>query len=153
MLAYAAYFSAYLLDNINKKNKEDIERIILFGSVARGEATAKSDVDIFIELKVRNNHLEQEIKKLVDKFYQSREALLFKTKGIDNQINLKLGKLKEWQDLYPSIASTGIVFYRPYEAKELPMGVKHQVLIFWENIPKNRGAFLNKLYGFKIKEK
>ena len=63
MLSYAAYFSAYLLDNINKKNKEAIERIILFGSVARGEATAKSDVDIFIELKVRNNHLEQEIKK------------------------------------------------------------------------------------------
>ena len=153
MLAYAAYFSAYLLDNINKKTKKAIERIILFGSVAREEATAKSDVDIFIELKAKNKPIEREIKNTLELFYQSREALLFKAKGIDNKINLKLGKLREWQDLYSSIASTGIILDGPYEAKELPMGVKHQVLIFWENIPKNRGAFLNKLYGFKSKEK
>src|SRR3989339_65320 len=31
-------------------------------------------------------------------------------------------------------------------------GKKH-ILISWDNIKKNRGAFLNKLYGFKTKDK
>ncbi len=32
-------------------NKYDIERIGLFGSYAREEATAKSDIDIFVKMK------------------------------------------------------------------------------------------------------
>ncbi|MEK6883548.1 MAG: hypothetical protein AABY22_28225, partial [Nanoarchaeota archaeon] len=60
---------------------------------------------------------------------------------------------KEWEDLYRSIASTGIILYGKYEAKELPSEVKHYIIIFWSKIEKNRGSFLNKLYGFKIKNK
>lgn len=55
--------------------------------------------------------------------------------------------------MYKSIASTGIILYGPYEAIELPTEVKHNVIIFWDKIGKNRGSFLNKIYGFKIKNK
>jgi len=57
------------------------------------------------------------------------------------------------KDLYKDVASTGIVLYGPYEAKELPSGVKHFIIIFWNKIGINRGAFLNKIYGFKINNK
>ena len=49
--------------------------------------------------------------------------------------------------------STGIIFYSRYETKELPSETKHYIIFFWNKIWKNRGAFLNKVYGFKIKNK
>ncbi len=148
---YASYFSAFLIQNT--KNREQIQRIILYGSVAKGEETRESDVDIFIELKRKNNMVEKEIREVEKKFYDSREAVLFKLKGIENKINIKIGALAQWRELYGSIASTGIVLYGPYEAKELPSGVQHNTIIYWDKIEKNRGAFLNILYGFRAKNK
>lgn len=149
---YAMCFVAYLFSNLGKE-KENIERVILFGSVAREEAEKESDIDIFIEVKKKTKKIENEIKKTEEKFYGSREASLFKLKNIDNKFNIKIGKLSEWTELERSIASTGIVLYSNYEIKKLPFGVKHFIIVFWNKIGKNRGAFLNKLYGFKIKNK
>lgn len=153
IISYAQYFAAYFADNLSKKTLEEIQRIVLFGSLARQEAAKSSDVDIFIEIKKKTKKIEQEINSITNAFYQSREALLFKARGIDNKISLKMGNLKEWEDLYGSIASTGIVLYGPYEAKELPSGVQQQIIIYWDKIGKNRGAFLNKIYGFHIGKK
>jgi len=148
---YASYLVAYLLNNL--KSFDNIERVVLYGSVAKNEATKDSDVDLFIEVKEKTKKFEKELKEVTDNFYESREASIFKAKGISNIISIKIGKLKEWKDLYKSIASTGIILYGPYEAKELPSGVEHFIIIFWDNIEKNRGSFLNKIYGFKIKGK
>ncbi len=149
--SYAFYFVAYLLNNL--KSIGDIERIVLYGSVAKDEATKESDIDIFIEVEKKTKKFDKEIKGIIEEFYQSREAVLFKAKSIENKFNVKIGDLKDWKDLYQSIVSTGIVMYGPYEAKELPSGVKHFIIVFWERINKNRGAFLNKIYGFKFKKK
>src|SRR3989344_1304992 len=149
--SYASYFVSYLLSNL--ENTENIERIVLYGSAARDEAVKDSDVDIFIEVKKKIIKLKKDAKEAEKRFYQSREAALFKSKGIDNKFSVKIGRLQEWGDLYKSIASTGIVLYGPYEARELPSGVKHFIIIFWNKIGKNRGSFLNKLYGFKIRNK
>ncbi len=83
--SYASYFSSYLLDNIRDVGL--IERIILFGSVARDEADKDSDVDIFIELRKETSKTKKEIEKIIADFYKSREAFLFKTKGVENRIN------------------------------------------------------------------
>ena len=149
--AYTSYFVAYMISNL--KNIENIERIVLFGSVARGDFTKESDIDIFIEVKKKTKKFEHEVKEIERKFYQSRENAIFKSKGIENKFSIKIGNLKEWKTIYHDIASTGIVFYGSYEAKELPSGLKHFIIIFWQKIGKNRGSFLNKLYGFKIKDK
>lgn len=148
---YAAYFAAFVLNNL--KDAKNIEKIVLYGSVAKGEETKESDIDIFIEVKKKNTQFEKEIKEIEHAFYDSREASLFKVKGIENIFSIKTGILKEWKELYPSIASTGIILYGPYEAKELPSGVKHMIIIFWDAVEKNRGSFLNKLYGFTVNGK
>ena len=144
---YASYFVSYLLNNL--KDIENVKRIILFGSVARDEQTKDSDIDIFIEIKKKTKKLENEIKKIVENFYQSREASLFKLKGVNNEFSIKIGELSDWKDLHNSIASTGIVLYGHYEIGKLPPSVRHYIIIFWDEIKKNRGAFLNKVYGFK----
>ena len=142
--SYASYFVSYLLTNIKEKSR--IKRIILFGSVAKDEAEKNSDVDIFIELNNKNKKIEKEINKILENFYKSREALLFKSKGIDNKINIISGKLSNWKDLKDSIESTGIILYGQFSSSEI--GGKKQVIIFWDKIGINRGAFLNKVYGF-----
>ena len=142
--AYASYFASYLINNFKKI--ENISRVILFGSAAKGEASKSSDIDFFIEVKRNSKGFEKEIINLVNDFYKSREALIFKTKGIDNKINVIAGRLEDWADLRKSIESTGVVLYGNYIASDVK-GKKH-VIFFWDKIGKNRGAFLNKLYGF-----
>ena len=148
---YASYFVSYLLNNA--KGVDNIERIILYGSVARDEGTGESDIDLFIDVKKKTKKFENEIKDVLEKFYESREASLFKLKGISNDFDIKIGDLKEWKDLHKSIASTGVVLYGPYELRGKISDAKQFVIIFWDEIGKNRGAFLNKLYGFKAGDK
>jgi len=147
--AYASYFASFLINNLD--DFSNLKSIILFGSVVRGEADKDSDVDIFIDVKKLNKNKEKEIKKILEGFYKSREALLFKTFGIDNKINLIIGRLDEWKDLKESIDSNGIILYGNYISGKAS-GEKH-ALIYWGEIGKNRGAFLNKIYGFSVKGK
>ncbi|MEA2054802.1 MAG: nucleotidyltransferase domain-containing protein [Candidatus Thermoplasmatota archaeon] len=143
--AYASTFASFLLRKLEDKIS-DIDAIILYGSVAKGEATKESDVDIFIDTK---KDFREEIREITEKFYGSREAMLFKAKGTESEINTKVGELKEWTELHRSIASTGITLWGKYRAKEMPIGSRHKIIFYWDKIEKNRGAFLNKLYGYK----
>ena len=147
---YASYFVSYLLNEL--KDFSNIKNIILFGSVSSGKATKDSDVDIFIDIEKENKKFKNMINKIVEGFYKSREALIFKNKGIDNKINVIVGKLDEWKDLRASIESTGLVLYGHYIPAGKIEGRKY-LIISWDNIGKNRGAYLNKMYGFKVKDK
>src|SRR3989344_5162487 len=147
--AYISYFVSYLLNNL--KRTENIREVVLFGSAARDEATKESDIDLFINLKKEDKKLNKEIDKVLEEFYKSREALLFKTKKIENKINIIVGKINEWPELKSSIESEGIVLYGQYISSNVK-GKKYAI-IFWSEIEKNRGAFLNKIYGFRVKSK
>ena len=147
--AYASTFASFLMRKLGD-NIKDIDRIILYGSVAKGNAMKNSDVDIFIDTK---KDLKKEVSDIIDEFYKSREALLFKTKRIENEINVKTGELKNWRELHRSIISTGVTLWGRYEALEKPIGSQHKIIFYWDKIDKNRGAFLNKIYGFKSGEK
>lgn len=142
--AYASSFASFLIEEVGDR----IDRIILYGSVAKGEATKESDVDIFIDTE---KDIEDDIRKVLKGFYNSREATLFRAKGIDNEITIKVGRLKDWKELHRSITSTGITLWGPFEAKERPIGTRHRIIFYWEKIGESRGAFLNKLYGFRSK--
>jgi len=142
--AYASSFVSYLLRKLEDKIN-DIDEIILYGSVAKDNAMKTSDVDIFIDTK---RDFKKEISNIVDEFYKSRAALLFKTKGIENDISIKTGELITWEELHRSIASTGITLWGRYQTIEKPIGSQHKIIFYWDKIEKNRGAFLNKLYGF-----
>ena len=146
---YASTFASFLMRKLGDKIK-DIDRVILYGSVAKGNAMKTSDVDIFIDTK---KDLKKEVSDIIDEFYKSREALLFKARGIENEINVKTGELKNWKDLHRSITSTGITLWGRYEEREKPIGSKHKIIFYWDKIDRNRGAFLNKIYGFKSGEK
>lgn len=147
ILSYVYSFVNFVIRDVDIKQ---IDKIILFGSAATGNLTKESDIDIFIDTKGNVNTL---IKNAIEKFYKSNEFMLFKLKGIENEFSVKAGELKGWKELHRSISSSGIALYSKYEPKELPVGTKHEIIFYWDRIGKNRGAFLNKTYGYTIKGK
>ena len=88
IISYAMDFTSFLVQNL--KEKEKINSIILFGSVARGEATNKSDVDIFIDI-INNDEkrIESNILKIKDKFFNSiKFKNYWKLFNVKNEINI-----------------------------------------------------------------
>lgn len=147
--AYPSYFVSYLLNEL--KDYSNINKIILFGSFAREDANKNSDVDLFIDFKKKSKKFQKEIETITESFYKSREALMFKNRGIDNKINIIAGRLEEWKELKESIESQGVVLFGGYISSNIK-GRKF-IIFMWDNVKINRGAFLNKLYGFKSNSK
>lgn len=145
LIAYSMDFASFLVQNI--KNLDKIKSIILFGSVARGEETEDSDVDIFID-SLEEKVVEKEVKNLKDKFYDSVKfkkywALL----GAKNEINIIVGKLEDWK-LKDSMLGSAIILYQGYSSK-IGDG-KNKAILSWSNIkPDSKRVMLNKrLIGY-----
>lgn len=150
ILAYASTFVTFIIRNMPAEMKH-IKAIIVYGSVAKGEASAESDVDLFVDTS--HEKIAQKIEQIAAEFLESREAALYKTEGIGNEVNVKVGELQKWKDLHHSIMNSGIVLWQKYKMENTPEDAKHNYLFFWNKIGKNRGAFLNILYGYTIGKK
>ena len=148
--AYAVSFASFLLRNLKDISK--INRIILYGSVAKSISTRESDIDIFIDVERNTKGLEKNIRNILEGFYMSKEAIIFKLIGIENDIKLKIGRLDDWEELKRSIISDGFVLWGRFESG-MPKKTEHKVIFYWSRIAKNRGAFLNKIYGYKTRGK
>ena len=147
LIAYALDFASYLISKA-----EGIDRIILFGSIARGDFDEESDIDLFIDTKEIK---EKKINKLIEGYYKTKKFKEWQLKGISNKISCINGILNadEWKDLKRSIISTGIILYGKY--KEEAEKINQYVLVSFENIKpdKKRVAVFRKLFGFKTGNK
>ncbi len=150
LISYALDITSFLIKNTELEN---IRAIILFGSTARGEATTKSDIDIFVELRQPNKTFQEKINKTKEKFfttikYKQYWALL----GITNDINILPGTFDEWKELKNSIIRNGITLYGKYDAK--PEG-KNITIAYWDEIKPNskRVQFNKKMFGQKQNKK
>lgn len=115
LISYAIDFASFLIQELDR-NMEKVKAIILFGSVARGEANAQSDVDIFVD--TIDNSIEERVKKIVKEFYQSRKCTEYwKLLGVHSEIKCMVGNLPKWKSLERSIISSGITLYDKYQGK------------------------------------
>ena len=140
-ISFAYDFVSYLLGNIDKKI---IKRIFLFGSLVRGEATKSSDVDIFIETK---EDIQNKVNNIIDRFYNSAKYIKYwKPLGINNQINVIVGKLEDFKDLRRSIIGNGLVMYSSFMEE---IGGKNYALFIVEfkGQFKDKVRLWRKLYG------
>ena len=140
--ALASACATYLLDQAG----EHIKEIYLFGSVARGEATQDSDIDLFID-SVKN---KQTIQKATQAFESTTAAKTYRAIGIKNTIRALLGDLSsnEFSDLRLNIAADGIILYGKTISGEKNRRVPH--LLIWFETPKQQKkkvAFLRQIYG------
>lgn len=149
---YATLAAAHLISSLSKGELKHVRNVLLFGSAAHFAASEESDVDVFFDVSASKTFqlaLRAKLNKAGEQFYLTPAALGFKSKGIDNEVSIKVGKLEEWE-LAKSIASNGIVLYSKYSAK--PPDTKAYTILSWES-PKNKGALLNKIYGYRANNK
>lgn len=147
LIGYASSFVSFILPKF-----EGIKEIILFGSVVRGEADERSDIDLFFDIinEKDEEKIKKQVKKELVKFSKSKVAETWFLKGIKNPINVNVGVLEKWK-LKRSIISEGIVLYGRY--KEVPGKLKSYVFFYIEpikNIAK-RNRVIRELFGRKEK--
>ncbi len=112
LIAYSQDFSSFLMEKLGEKS-DNVVQIILFGSVARGEAEKDSDVDLFIE--TIDSTLEERINEIKEKFYSSVKVKKYwELLEVKNEFHLTIGKIKEWDDLKRSLIANGITLYGKY---------------------------------------
>lgn len=154
ILGYSFFAAGYLLSGLSERELKKLKSVLLFGSVAQGNATKESDIDLFFDVEMPRKSqlaLRSKLNKEAENFYISSKGLEFKMMGIDSDISIKVGKLEEWADLAQSISSHGIVLYQRYTAE--PPGLRAYAIFSWESPGKAKGALLNRLYGYRTRKK
>ncbi len=145
LIAYAQAFASFVMPKI------EAEEIVLFGSTARGEATAESDIDIFFNVKTKEKEIKKILQEQLIKFQKSYTNEQFRLKGIKNKVIFEVGNLSKWK-LKRSIISEGIVLYGKY--KENPQDLKGFILFTLKPIKDvtKRNRIIRRLFGRKEKK-
>ncbi|MBI4895917.1 MAG: nucleotidyltransferase domain-containing protein [Candidatus Aenigmarchaeota archaeon] len=146
LIAYASDFVSFILRR--KDLAKEIENIILFGSIARGDFDDESDVDIFVE---SNKDLENKIQEVLKLYNSSKQKEFWELKGVRNPISVKTGIVKDWKLINRSIISDGILLYGKYKA--LPKDLEHYALfkIHLDGERSKKVSIWRKLYGYRQK--
>ena len=143
LISYAMNFAAFLI-----RKKPKIERIILFGSAARGDFDGESDIDLFIDAPLNRKDIEP----ILELYEISEENKKYRIEGLKNEIRVKAGKLDEWKSVERSIISDGILLYGKF--KEMPKGINGYILfkmLIGKMERKNKMKVWRRLYGYKQK--
>lgn len=151
LIALAMDFASYV---IQKGFSDEIKNIILFGSVARGDAGDNSDIDLFVDVHKQNKNTIIKLNKCLSGFEESTKFLdYWSLIGVQNEIKLTIGELDKWKDLKPNIIANGILIYGKYKP-EIRDG-KHMTYFIWENIKPNskRVLFNKQMFGYTHKSK
>lgn len=146
-----AYAHTYIGFALEKLEGMPIEEIVLFGSAARGEATKKSDIDLFFHVGRDEKKVREKLKDILAKFTKSSLFEQWRLKGIEHSFHIEVGDLSSLSALQRSIISDGIVLYGPYRL--LPEKTKAWMYVSLrpvQNIAK-RNRVIRFLFGRKEK--
>ncbi len=134
---------------------DNIDAIILFGSVAQGTFDSESDIDMFIQIKDLSykKAVEKEVSKILTIFEINCEKT-WALKQIDFAIKPLIGRLDEdrWKQLAEEISSTSCILYGKYNFK--PDGLTNYALLSFSLSTlkqKDKMKVIRTLYGYTIK--
>lgn len=110
LMAKAYAFLSYLFRDA--RIKERIQRVYLFGSVARNDFDEGSDIDLFVDVEKKNEEAVQNIVGRALNRFLELEGERWNLKGLTPEVKVKVGFLEEWE-LQPSVEREGLVLYAP----------------------------------------
>lgn len=98
-----------LIQGLRDIFQEEISMIILYGSVARGEATQESDIDIAIIVKHDMDGTRR------DRFIQWSADMDMRYDRVISIVDIQEDKMKKWGDVLPfykNVLKEGIVLWK-----------------------------------------
>jgi len=152
MTEIIAYVYDFLSMVFETELESKIKEIILFGSVARKSFDKKSDIDLFFNVRDKNNSKEVEEKlKSVLKSFEVKAEKTWALKKIKLPINFIVGSLEDeaWKGLRDEIISSGLLIYGQY--KEAPKNLNHNYVFYYSlnNLKrKDKMRFIRKMFGY-----
>lgn len=108
LLALCSAYTSYLFRE--PEAVENITRIFLFGSVARGDFDRQSDIDLFIDVPQKEAARVQKLAKSALKKFSAAEMKRWELRGIENKLSIKVGTLEEWE-LREAVEREGLLLY------------------------------------------
>lgn len=131
-----------------------VQRVILFGSVARGESGPDSDIDLLVETD-QSEEVAPAVSRIVHMFETSvKVSKYWELLGAVLPLSVKVGARDEWVALHPALIKDGRVLYGPVTDLELKPGAAF-VLIYWADV-KDSGCRTNlfrSLHGYTSRER
>jgi hypothetical protein len=146
ILSYAMDFASFLVGELKEREFEKLRGVILFGSAARGDSGAGSDIDIFVDLDGESESMERRVSFIADAFLRSASFRQWKLVGVENRISCITGRLDKWRDIRPAIISDGVVLFGRYKGSA---GGKSHAIFYWGKVkPETKRVVLSRrLYG------
>jgi predicted nucleotidyltransferase len=149
VLSYIYDFLSIVFDKTR-----DIENVILFGSVARGNFTKKSDIDLFFDTLGSERKIERLISDSLYEF-EAQANIKWKPRGLTFPIRVIVGNLndKRWASLRRDLISEGLTLFGKF--KTLPKNLAHHTLFIYklEGIEeKEKVKVIRRLFGYKTKK-
>lgn len=149
-IAYATDFVSFLIQMMAPAERRMVRRVLLFGSAARGELQADSDIDLFIDTD-HARRLEPRIRTLTARFDTSVKVQKYwRLLGVGVPFSVHVAELASWSSLHPALLKDGLVLYGPYTEHTPTLGPA-RALIFWGDIHDavTRTNLYRSLYGYK----
>ena len=143
LIGYAMDFAALLVSRVT------VDKIILYGSVARGDFDRGSDVDLFISIKEK---IQFDVDRAIIDFQKTQKAHAWRLKGVGNQISCVVGDLdsSQWRDLKRAMLVDGLVLFGKYTSAA--ENIHQYSLICFEGIkPESKRVTITRaLFGFRL---
>ena len=151
LFSYVYDFLSSLFDH--EETLSSVRKIILFGSIVRGDFHPDSDIDLFIDTLSA-----PQIEKIVQKeqsLFEKRIEKTWELRGIALPFKIQVGDLNHprWEVLRDQIAQYGKIIYGPYE--QAPRDLQHYTLLTYDLgalKQKKKMSFIRAVYGYKSKK-
>jgi len=152
LLAYTQSFLSFVFSDTTLWKPQKIKSIILFGSVARGDFTKESDIDIFFEADNEKNleFIRKTIETLLSQFLRSDLQKQWLLRGVKNEIRPFVSTLNKTTDLKKSLIADGIVLFGEYK-KDVKLN--HYILFTFNPIENKNKRYRIDRYLFGRTEK
>ncbi|MDP6627189.1 MAG: nucleotidyltransferase domain-containing protein [Methanopyri archaeon] len=143
LIAYAMEFSSFIMRSDAARS---VRRIVLYGSVARGDHDDESDIDVFVDC-------DEDVLDMVARtkiaFELSETHERWRLKGLTNPLSVKAGDITTW-DIHRSVISSGILLYGRFSGRPDDAALHCLFVLDVSHLPrKDKMKVWRALYGYQ----